>query len=66
MKPSFSKDAKLRYDQAMVDADIEGMARDLEVEAFVREMDKQGLRADLRIKRLKAFLTERRMVPAAE
>ena len=65
MTRSYSKDAQLRYDQAMVDADIEGMTDDPAYIALVKEMDKQGLRADLRIKRIKELALKLQTTPTA-
>jgi hypothetical protein len=35
--------ARLRYDQSMVDADIEGLARLPEIDTLIAEWDRHGL-----------------------
>jgi hypothetical protein len=48
-----------RYQQAMVDADIEGMADDADYAALTRRMDEDGLSAEARLDRLRAFVAAR-------
>lgn len=52
-------EAKRRYDQAMIDADIEGLARDPEAEALVEQWMEEGVPIDERMERLKQFLRSR-------
>lgn len=42
-----------RYESAMVDADIEGLARDAEAEALVEQWRKAGVSIEEQIERLK-------------
>ena len=59
--------AAFRGQQAMVDADIEGLARDPEVEKFVAEMERNGLSVDEQILRLTAYFSrDNSVVNAAE
>lgn len=51
--------ARERYQQAMVDADIEGMADDPEYEGLVRQMDDEQLSVEARIERLKSLAQKR-------
>ena len=44
-----------RREQANVDADIEGMARNSEAQAFIAELDKLDLTTEERITRITAF-----------
>lgn len=44
-----------RREQANVDADIEGIAKSSEAQAFVAELDKLGLTTEERIARITAF-----------
>jgi|GEM_PF-2378024 hypothetical protein len=46
----------LRFEQALVDAEIEGIERDPDGEAFLRQMFEQGIGGDERRARLKAYL----------
>ena len=48
-----------RYEQAMVDADIEGMPRDAGYDALIAEMERKGLSTDAQIKRLTAYARQR-------
>lgn len=57
-------DARQRYDQAMVDADIEGMAKDPEIEALVAGWRAEGIDAETRIARLKQLYRDRHFLPA--
>jgi len=50
--------ASERYRQAMVDADIESLARDPRAEQLAAEMDAQGLPLMEQIERLKAYFRE--------
>lgn len=50
-----------RYESAMVDADIEGLARDPEAEALVAKWRDEGLTPEERIERLKEFYQGRRL-----
>jgi hypothetical protein len=52
-------DAAWRRQQAQVDADIEGLSRDTEIDRFVDEMDAAGIEPRERIKRLKAYIRRR-------
>jgi hypothetical protein len=49
-------DAAWRASQAHVDADIEGLSRDMEVSCFVSGMKAAGVPVGERIKRLKAYV----------
>ena len=51
--------AALRADQAMADADIEGLARDAEAEALIAAMDAEGLSPVERIARLRTFFLDK-------
>lgn len=51
--------ARLRYQQAMVDADIEGMADDPEYAALTDEMDREGLTTEQRLESLQALVRRR-------
>lgn len=60
-----SKSAALeRYQQALIDADIEGLAADPEAEALVAAWRAEGLDAETRIARLKALYRERQALAA--
>ncbi|MGD9537104.1 MAG: hypothetical protein AB7P52_05045 [Alphaproteobacteria bacterium] len=59
LKNSRSKAAQARYRQAMVDADIEGLARDPGAEKLVEDMRAQGVSVEERIERLKAFFANK-------
>lgn len=48
-----------RYEQAMVDADIEGVARSPEVEAMIAAWDAEGVDDEEQIRRLKAWFRAR-------
>ena len=48
-------DARWRAQQAQVDADIEGLARDLEADRMIAEMRKNGVALDEQLARLKAY-----------
>jgi hypothetical protein len=45
-----------RFEQALVDAEIEGIARDHDGEALLRQMLEQGFDGDERRARLKTYL----------
>jgi hypothetical protein len=49
--------SKFRFEQALADAEIEGIARDPDGEAYLLQMVEQGIDGDERRKRLKAYLT---------
>jgi hypothetical protein len=49
-----------RFEQALVDADIEGIKPAPEGEALLRDMIVRGIRGDERIARLKAYLANKR------
>lgn len=49
--------ARERYEQAMVDADIEGLARSPEIEAGIAEWDAAGIDTEEQIRRLKILFT---------
>jgi hypothetical protein len=51
-----TKSQLLRLDEAMVDADIEGIDRDPEGEALLRKMVEEGLSGPERRARLNAYL----------
>lgn len=51
--------ARERYEQAMVDADIEGAPRSPEIEAMLAEWDAKGIDDEEQIRRLKAHFAER-------
>ena len=53
-------DAAWRAQQAHVDADIEGLARDPQADRLVAEMDAAGLDPEQQIERLKAYFIARR------
>lgn len=53
-------DAAWRAQQAQVDADIEGLSRDPEIEKFFDEMRAEGITTREMIKRLKAYLKSRK------
>jgi hypothetical protein len=52
-------DAAWRAHQAQVDADIEGLHRDAEIDRFTSNMKASGLAPRERIKRLKAYVRAR-------
>ena len=52
-------DAAWRAQQARVDADIEGLRRDEEIDRFVDEMKASGVAPRERIERLKAYVRAR-------
>lgn len=54
-----AEDVAWRAQQAHVDADIEGLARDADLGRFVSDMKAAGLPAGERIKRLKAHVVAR-------
>ena len=59
--------AAYRAEQAAIDADIEGLARDEGAERLIAEMDKLGLSPEERIERLSRYFREEEAVtPAAE
>ena len=59
MKGSTNPAARERYEQAMVDADIEGLPRSPEIEAMIARWDAEGIDAEEQIRRLKAHFAER-------
>ena len=56
--------AQYRYEQAMIDADIEGLARDPEAEALVEQWREDGVSVEDRIERLKQFYSDRQTIAA--
>jgi hypothetical protein len=52
-------DAAWRREQARVDAAIEGLARDADIDRLVAEMDTAGMEPRQRIERLKAYIRGR-------
>ena len=61
--PMYSQDADAaawRSEQAHVDADIEGLARDPEADRMVAEMDASGVPIERQIERLKAYFKGQR------
>jgi hypothetical protein len=52
-------DAAWRARQAQVDADIEGLHRDPEIDRFVDEMEASGVPVRQQIARLKAYVRRR-------
>lgn len=54
-KPANSPSAEQRYQQAMVDADIEGLARNPETEKLIKIWQAQGVSISERIERLKQY-----------
>ena len=50
--------AAFRFEQAMVDADIEGLARNSETEQLFAEMDRLGLSQEERVRRVVAYYSE--------
>ncbi len=48
--------AAFRREQAMIDADIEGLARDARVDQFMNEMRTAGVPIEERMQRLGVFL----------
>lgn len=48
-----------RYESAMIDADIEGLARDFELEALVEKWRADGIDPETCIERLKVIFRER-------
>ena len=53
-------DAAWRYEQAQVDADIEGLPRDAEAEALITAMTEAGVSPELQIDRIKALFLARK------
>jgi hypothetical protein len=57
-------DAAWRYEQALVDADIEGLARDPEAERLIAAMTAAGLSPEQQVERITAmFLTRKAKTP---
>ena len=54
------EDAAWRDQQADVDSDIEGLARDSDVDRLIAEMDTAGVPIERQIERLKIYFAERR------
>lgn len=52
-------EAKWRYDQAMIDADIEGLPRDPESEVLIEQWREEGVPIEERIERLKQLYRSR-------
>ena len=52
-------DAAWRYEQAQVDADIEGLPRDTEAEALIAAMTAAGISPELQIERIKSMFLAR-------
>ena len=62
-----SAEARERYEQAMVDADIEGLASDQEAARLAARMDAERIPIEAQIERLKAYFVEKeRLTHAAE
>ena len=55
-----AEDAVWRSQQAQVDADIEGLARDPEADRLMAKMDAAGVSIEDQIERLKAYFIARR------
>lgn len=53
-------DAAWRYEQAQVDADIEGLPRDAEAEALIAAMVAAGVSPEVQIERIKAMFLARK------
>ena len=53
-------DAAWRYEQAQVDADIEGLPRDAEAERLIAAMSTAGVSPELQIERIKAMFLARK------
>ena len=53
-------DAAWRFEQAQVDADIEGLPRDAEAEALIAAMTAAGVSPELQIERIKAMFLARK------
>jgi hypothetical protein len=59
-------DAAWRAQQANIDADIEGLARDPQADELMAQMDAEGLDAEQQIARLKVyFIACRDKIPSA-
>lgn len=56
-----SQDALDRFDSAMVDADIEGLAQDPELETLIAKWRAEGLDPETRIARVKTLLQSRKL-----
>ena len=60
-------EARERYEQALVDADIEGLADDPEAARLAAQMDVEHIPIETQIERLKAYFVEKeRLTHAAE
>lgn len=61
--PRFSDDTPearaFRLEQAFVDAEIEGIARDPEAEALLHQLEEDGVSDEERIRRLTAYVKSR-------
>ena len=56
-----------RYQQAMIDADIEGLPRSPEIDEMIAEWDREGVDHEEQIRRLKLYFKKgRNKVTAAE
>ena len=53
-------DAAWRFEQAQVDADIEGLARDDEAEQLIADMTTAGVSPELQIERIKSMFFARK------
>ena len=57
-------DAAWRYEQAQVDADIEGLPKDAEAERLIADMTAAGVAPELQIERITAvFLARKAKMP---
>ena len=54
-------DAAWRYEQAQVDADIEGLPRDAEAERLIADMTAKGVAPEQQIARIKALFIARKV-----
>jgi hypothetical protein len=54
-------DAAWRYEQAQVDADIEGLPRDAEAEHLIAEMTAKGVTPEQQIAQIKAMFLKRKV-----
>ena len=53
-------DAAWRYEQAQVDADIEGLPRDAEAEALIAALTAAGVSPEIQIERIKSMFLARK------
>jgi hypothetical protein len=54
-------DAAWRYEQAQVDADIEGLPRDAEAEHMIADMTARGVTPEHQISQIKAMFLKRKV-----